>query len=792
MNRGNPGEYRLQATYKLLESLQESHDRYLSLVDAISDVVFEHDANGLAFLNRAWTEIFGHAIQDSLGLTLLGYVIESEQILLNQWLTETRIRPKQSVKTELHLRHHDGRERWVEINGCFDDATQKHAGIIRDITAAKAAELGLIESQGRFRQLIDSAPVMIWIAGLDMLCHYFNKFWLDFTGRSLEQEMGNGWAEGVHPDDLKVCMETYVTAFKARRPFSMDYRLRRHDGAYRWIQDNGTPQFDVNGRFTGYIGSCIDVTERIEAVQLFRSLVEASPIAMLLIDDQGLIELANAQLARMFGYEIQDLIGQTVEVLVPDSHRQAHKQQRRSFAQNPQTRQMGIDRTVMGKCRDGTSFPVEVGLSPAKLNGRDYVVAVTVDITERKRAEQEILDLNENLEQKVRERTAELAVASAAKTKFLAHMSHEIRTPLNAVLGIAQLLGKEPFNPGQHAMVRHISEAGELLLHIVNDILDLSKIEAGQFSLECLPFRPQQVIDNVRNMMVTAACSKGLLLEIDASPDLPTELMGDAMRLEQVLLNLINNAIKFTERGSVCLGIQLLQSDGDTARLRFEVRDTGIGLDSAAQAKLFKPFSQADDTITRRFGGTGLGLSISKYLVEHMGGSMGLVSEPGQGSTFWFEIDFATSQRPAADLSMAKVGELATGDSLAGLQVLLVDDNRINLMVGQRALELEGASVVTATDGQQALERLHAAPADFDVVLMDIQMPVMDGLTATREIRRNTHLCRLPIVALTAGVLPEERAAAEQAGMDDFLTKPLVLADMITTLLRAIRTRTSA
>ena len=337
-------------------------------------------------------------------------------------------------------------------------------------------------------------------------------------------------------------------------------------------------------------------------------------------------------------------------------------------------------------------------------------------------------------------------------------------------------------------MLRHITEAGELLLHIVNDILDLSKIEAGELGLERQPFRLGQVIDNIIHMVRTTTESKGLSLRVESPTDLPDRLLGDAMRLEQVLLNLLTNAIKLTAQGEVGLAVTTLETDAHRVRLRFEVLDTGIGLDEAAQARLFRPFTQADDSITRRFGGTGLGLSISKHLVQHMGGIMGLRSIPGQGSTFWFEIpfDLAIALPPSAHPLVSTAAEPATADEsvLHGLRVLAVDDNRINLMVASKALEQLGIRVETAGDGQQALDRLRGGGADFDAVLMDIQMPVMDGLTATLEIRRDPTLCHLPVIALSAGVLHEEREAALAAGVDDFLGKPLKLQELKSVLHR--------
>jgi PAS domain S-box-containing protein len=784
MKRDISSEQRLQTTYRLLEDLHEAHGRYQRLVDALTDIIFEHDSNGLTFVSAAWSRNFGHDIQTSLGRPLRNFVLAGDQTLLDNWLIKTQETPNQSSKIELCLTRHDGQERWVDITGSFNPVDRKHAGIIRDITEQRDAQMNLIESERRFRELADSAPVMIWVSGRDTLCNYFNKFWLDFTGRTLEQELGNGWAEGIHPQDFDPCLETYLNAFEARQSFSMDYRLRRHDGEYRWIKDSGSPRFDGNGSFLGFIGSCVDVTAHKQAEDYFRRLVEASPIAMVVLDDRGRIELANHNLARMFGYGLPELMGQPVEALIPGRLRQQHVLERQAFTANPNPRQMGMGRKVLGERKDGSTFPAEVGLSPVQINDSQHVIAVLVDVTERQLTEQKVLDMNASLEQRVFQRTAELQEASAAKTKFLAHMSHEIRTPLNAVLGLAQLLSRELLEPGQKAMVRHIGEAGELLLHIVNDVLELSKIEAGYLSLESLPFSLSQVLTNVMHMMDGTAANKGLNLRISQQPDLTEGLLGDAMRLEQVLLNLLSNAIKFTDQGEITLKVQVQEADSQLTRLLFEIQDTGIGMDAAAQAKLFQPFSQADDTITRRFGGTGLGLSISKYLVELMGGCMGLTSELGQGSKFWFEIPFARPDKssvsavePGSDAPPINLPP-ATQGQLSGLRVLIVDDSKINRMVVERALSNERVLTSEATNGQEALDRLREAGAEFDIVLMDIQMPVMDGLAATREIRQDPALSAIPVIALTAGVLPEEREEAFHAGIDDFLMKPVSLDQM--------------
>jgi len=422
--------------------------------------------------------------------------------------------------------------------------------------------------------------------------------------------------------------------------------------------------------------------------------------------------------------------------------------------------------------KDGSLRDVRISLRFLERDGRQLMAAIWSDITERKQAEAALIKARQVAE-----------AASQAKTQFLAHMSHELRTPLNAILGFAQLLEHEALTEDQRDMVGTMREAGGNLLHIIDDILDLSKIEAGELLIKRAPFSLDPLLDRVERLMRNLAQPKGLGFVVHRMSQPPGILKGDIHRIEQVLVNLIGNAIKFTEQGEVSLTVTAAPATEGVLRLRFVIRDTGIGMAPDVLGNLFQSFKQGDASITRRFGGTGLGLAISKQLVEQMGGEIGADSLPGQGSTFWFELPVESEP---ADATLVSSTETAAPVplALAGLRILAVDDNAINLRMIERALTNLGATVSLAGDGEAALRHLRAGPDDCDVVLMDIQMPVMDGLAATREIRRDPRLAALPVIALTAGVLPEEREAARAAGMDDFLTKPLNLADLTAILPR--------
>lgn len=454
----------------------------------------------------------------------------------------------------------------------------------------------------------------------------------------------------------------------------------------------------------------------------------------------------------------------------------------------------------MGKPRRWMSIPVMENGKVVMLAGLgskeepytdldvETVQLVTTDIwqlIQRRRNEISLKRYRDHLVELVAERTSqyelekiraekarELAeTANAAKSAFLANMSHEIRTPMNAIVGLSHLLMKDPAtNPSQQTKLLQMKSAAQHLLSIINDILDLSKIESGKLVLIPTNFELNALLDQAANIVEESAQTKGLNF-LTEHLDSPIWLFGDEMRLRQALLNLLSNAVKFTERGQVRFGVKVQSPSNDSVALRFEVEDTGIGIDENTLHRLFQPFEQGDGSITRRYGGTGLGLSITRHLIENMGGRVGVDSTPGQGSLFWIELNLQRAQEPRDDRAQGSEQDAGVLQRYQKLRVLLAEDDPINQAVEKEMLHRLGVEPTLVDNGQEAVDLIQAK--DFDLVLMDMHMPVLDGLQACQRIRCLPGHERLPIIALTANVLAEDRQRCLAAGFNEFITKPI-------------------
>ncbi|MFO0809590.1 MAG: PAS domain S-box protein [Gemmataceae bacterium] len=522
--------------------------------------------------------------------------------------------------------------------------------IVRDITMRKQAEAQLQESERRFRTMADEAPVMIWMNDSHGRTEYLNRPRLEFSGKTLVQEITDGWTSLYPPADRERLDTLLREKTEARLRYTVELQMRRHDGVYRWLLVHGVPRFAASGEFAGYIGISVDITA------------------------------------------------------IKEAHAELHRAKEAAEA------------------------------------------------------------------------------ANRAKSEFLANMSHEIRTPMNGILGMTQLALDTDLTVEQRDYLRTVQSSAKALLTVINDILDFSKIEAGKMELEPITFAPRETVGDTMKTLALRAQQKGLELAYRVAPDVPPAVTGDPGRLRQILMNLVGNAIKFTEVGEVAVDIHQASSESDEVVLGFSVRDTGIGIPASKIDTIFRPFEQADSSTTRRFGGTGLGLTISARLVELMGGQIDVCSEPGVGSTFRFTAHFK-----AADA--APVMGVGAIERLTGQSVLVVDDNETNRRILDEVLRAWHMKPTLADSGSAALVELHKARANsqrFSLILLDAMMPEMDGFMLADELKKHPELTQATIMMLSSADRQQDAGRCREAGVAAYLVKPIEQTDLLNAIFRLL------
>ena len=645
-----------------------------------------------------------------------------------------------------------------------------------DITTVVQAQRIRQHLSERLSLALEAAKVGIWewdITG-DRLVWDEQIFALYGSTPKNDAEAYTLWRNALHPEDRARSNAELLQALSGARRFETDFRVLWPDGTVHHIRAIGRVQRDAQGRATRMIGTNWDITDRKHIEELLlasearaRAIIEAVADSIIVSDEHGAIQACNSATERIFGYTSGELLGRHIECLVPAGYPTAHELRQTDLSA------LG-SRELSGRRSDGSSLAIDVAVSRTLAGDQPLFIGLVRDITARKQAEVDLRHAKE-LADAAREAADE---ANRAKSDFLAHMSHELRTPLNGVIGMTHLLDRTALDAEQRRFIETARISGEALLALIEDILDFSKIEAGQLELESTPFSLPTLMANLAAMLENRAREKSLGLHLVLDPEVPANLRGDPVRLNQVLINLASNAVKFTATGEVTVRCELHAGCGSSpetpgvARLLFTVRDTGIGLSKEQLTRLFVPFSQADSSTTRQYGGTGLGLAIVKRLVDRMGGTFGVESELGSGSCFWFAIVLPTAD-PAGAIEHAP-SPVAFAAPPARGPLLVAEDNPINQQVIRALLEMYGYDVDVVANGAEALAALEHR--EYALVLMDAQMPGMDGVTATRSIRlREADLSgrHTVIVALTANTLKGARETYLSAGMDDYLSKPV-------------------
>jgi PAS domain S-box-containing protein len=863
----DPGE-----ASRLKEALQHSEERFRLVTAATQGVIYDWDAQS----NRV--ERFANLFE------MLG--IPSEEVESSpQWwmqlvhpddISSTRQTVEQalsdgspSYSVEYRMQHRDGHliYVWDRARIVRDDTGKllRVVGHTVDITEKKCTEQDmqqsearlrgifeqLHESEARFRNMADTAPVLLWVSGTNGDCTWFNKPWLDFVGRTLEQEVGNGWTENVHPDDFDFCLRTYREAFAAKRPFEMDYRLLRHDGQHRWVLDQAVPRFTPGGEFLGYIGSCVDITERKRAEAAQHALASAGALLATSLDfPTTLHNVARLPLPHFADYCTLDLFeddGSLRQAAVAHSDSAKEPLLREWRQLNPHNDVLAIGAAAVAHSReaqlcsqvtdellsiytnDNRSLEIFRALQPLSyliqpLNARGRIIGTLSFVTTgtsrrytgddlafaRELAERAALAVdNARLYQQAQQAQQQAEEASRTKDEFLATVSHELRTPLNAIIGWAHLLqsGQLDNAAAEHAM-EVIGRNARVQAQIVNDLLDVSRIITGKLRLEATPTELSPVVQAATDAVHSAAQAKSLHLEV-AYKAKNLQVLGDSTRLQQVLWNLLSNAVRFTpDSGRIEVRVSRVMHAPSADQLgrpyaRIDVIDSGQGIAPQFLPYVFDRFRQADSTSTRKHGGLGLGLAIVRHIVEMHGGTVEAHSEgQGRGATFSVLLPLMP---PRSTLSMMvppeilgrNSGQLSKGSApnslaeiparvLEGLRILVVDDQSDSREIVVDILQRYGAKMSSAASAPEALDMLLQQPPDL--LIADIGMPGEDGYSLIEKIRALPASSGGAVLAitLTAFARSEDRERALSAGFQEHITKPVAPHELITFVARVV------
>ena len=758
-------------TTGLVHAQAASENRLRLLAEHTADMIVETDSDLVwRFVSRSSMTLLGYAPDELVGSPASDLIHPDDLCDYHAALAKLHAGRQDRIVATHRYRRKDGSYLWTEnhIQVVRHAETGEPAGYVeslRDVSERRAGEAALRESEAVLRGVIDSSPDGVHVLDRLGIVSFASRDGLGRFGFEADA-IGCAFAD-LWPPALRREIQSAVATAASGTPSQCGGTIEASPGGRRFLQILVMPIAGSSGRPDRLLAVTRDVTQATEAEsalkqshERYRLLAEnASDLVLLRATGaDGRMLFVSPSCRRLLGYDPEALASARLSELVHRDDREGVDAILGGLDEGDGT----VVHTHRMRRADGAVIWVEGAFRRAEWLGETVIVAAFRDVTERQNRAEALRVAKETAE--TAQKTAEQA--NEAKSDFLAVVSHEIRTPLNSIIGFTDLMldsGELPLRAQRHAEL--IQSAGSALLTLVNDLLDFAKVEAGAVELESLPFQPEELAQHCAAIVRGYAGTKALDIEVETAGSLPSTLMGDEARLRQILLNLLNNAVKFTQSGRVTLRVSNLGVARCGVTLRFEVADTGIGIAEAKLHRLFERFSQADTSVARRFGGTGLGLAISKKLVALMGGKIGVSSREGLGSTFWFTVTLPVQ------VEVRTPALVASAPQRAG-RILLVEDIEINQRLAVALLESAGHAIDIASNGAEAVKA--ASEGVYDLILMDVQMPIMDGMTATRAIRASDAPGRgVTIVAMTANVFPEQIEAFRVAGMDDHVAKPL-------------------
>jgi PAS domain S-box-containing protein len=744
----------------------------------------------ILYFNPAAGRIYGYKPEEVIGRTVHEFHV-LHQIPPERLDNAARIVREKGFYQYSIQRQEQGRVKYFDMRV---SAIRNHDGgmigymlIGQDVTRRREAELALQRSEERLRRSQEFANAGSW----DWQIESDELHWSERLPTLFGLPPGSGKGsrdallQRVHPEDRERATAAAQACLERRAEYNIEFRAVWPDGSLRWLHEQGDVVRDEYGEPLNMLGLAQDITRRKEAElklqaqhRFLDSVIETIPLMIFVKDAKELryVRLNRAG-ERLTGRPAADFLGRSDEDLLPAEEAEA---------------KMTADRRLLasGCALDISEEEISTAQGRRLLRtckapildeeGRPaWLLGISEDITEQRAAERNLAEARIQAEK-----------ANQAKSDFLANMSHEIRTPMNGIIGLTELALRTELNAQQTDYLEKVSQSAQSLLGLLNDILDLSKIEAHRLELESIPFDLHELLGQISSLMAIHSQQKGIPLRVQTDPDIPRHLLGDPLRIKQILLNLVGNSFKFTKEGEISIEVRPgLHAQPGCLPVTFTVRDTGIGISREQQQEMFKPFVQSDSSTTRLYGGTGLGLAITRQLVEMMDGSIELISAPGEGSSFIFTLPLplSSAEELAAHREQAELGgpDPAVLDSIRGARILLVEDNKINQQVAVELLSQECFIVDLAENGQEALDLLQ--PGKYDLVLMDLQMPVMDGYQAVAAIRSQRDYDSLPVLAMSANAMRHDREQCRAAGMNDHIPKPVDRRQLLAALCRWIK-----